>query len=171
MSAIGRAYLALLNGLALLAGLIVLAIFALMVVDVAMRDLGYHPPGFTVAFVEYGLLFFTMFAAPYLVRQKAHIIVDAFTTQLPWSVIRVTEKVVYAICVVSMLVCLAVATELLLESIASGNIDMRGVMDTPEWVMYAPLPLCFALLAIEFGRFLLGYDSLYARRDVTSERF
>ncbi|MGE3936778.1 MAG: TRAP transporter small permease [Rhodospirillaceae bacterium] len=171
MDAISKAYDRLIAGLALAAGLIVLGIFALIVVDVSMREAGYHPPGFTVAFVEYGLLFFTMFAAPWLVRHKGHIFVDAFTSQLPWQVIRVSEKVVYLICIVCMAICAAVSAQLLIEAAGSDSVDMRGIVDIPEWVMFVPLPFCFALMMIEFGRFLIGRDSLYARRDTTSERF
>jgi len=171
MESISKAYDRLIAGLALAAGLMVLGIFLLIVIDVSMREAGYHPPGFTVAFVEYGLLFFTMFAAPWLVRQKGHIIVDAFTSQLPWRVLRVSEKIVYLICIVCMLVCAGVSAQLLIEAAGSNSVDMRGIIDIPEWVMYAPLPFCFVLMTIEFGRFLIGRDSLYARRDTTSERF
>jgi len=171
MASLLKVYDRLIAGLAFTAGLIVLGIFAIVVVDVCMREAGFHPPGFTVAFVEYGLLFFTMFAAPWLVRQKGHIIVDALTSQLPWPVIRVSEKVVYLICVTCMIVCAYVSADLLVESAGSGNVDMRGVVDIPEWVMLVPLPFCFLLMTIEFGRYLVGIDSLYARRDTSSERF
>jgi hypothetical protein len=37
------------------------------------------------------------------------------------------------------------------------------VFDIPKWVVFAPMVLAFALSAVEWLRYLLGYDDLYDR--------
>jgi hypothetical protein len=32
----------------------------------------------------------------------------------------------------------------------------------PRWLLTATLPLSFGLMALEFGRFLLGFDTLHS---------
>jgi C4-dicarboxylate transporter DctQ subunit len=38
--------------------------------------------------------------------------------------------------------------------------DERSV-DIPYWMLYVLFPPCFLLIAFEFCRYLLGFDSLY----------
>ncbi len=78
-----RAYDAFIEGLAGVAGLLIAAMCGLIVWDVAARNLGLQPPASTVALTEYGLLYFTMAAAPWLVRRRGHIVVEIFYQRLP----------------------------------------------------------------------------------------
>ena len=41
--------------------------------------------------------------------------------------------------------------------------DLRTV-DMPQWVIYLPMPICFTLVAVEFTRFLLGFDDMYDKK-------
>ena len=66
MQGIIKAYNSLLQWMAVLSGVLILASFDMIVVDVSMRIVGLKPPLFTVATVEYILLWFTMLAAPWL---------------------------------------------------------------------------------------------------------
>ena len=54
--------------MAVLAGVVVFLIFAMIVIDVLMRITGFKPWTYISSTVEYGLLWFTMLAAPWLVR-------------------------------------------------------------------------------------------------------
>lgn len=148
-------------GLAIGGGLIVAAIFISIVVDVLMRISGLQPPPWTITYVEYGLLYFTMFCAPYLVRHKGHVLIEAFVSTLPMPVRRVLEKIVYFLCFGGAVVFSYESFLLLSETWASQRIDVRGV-DIPFWILYLPMPISYALVAIEFARYLRGVDTLYS---------
>lgn len=163
MSGIVKAYNYLLNGLAVCSGIVIFAAFLLIVIDVSIRILGFSPPAFTIAVVEYILLYFTMFGAPWLVRQKGHVYIDAVTQFLPAAVKRVVAKIVYFVCICSSLTFCYFSAGLLIDAIQSGTLDVRGV-DLPQWALFAPMPLSFFLVAVEFGRYLIGIDDMYGDR-------
>ena len=83
MQRIANAYLQLLNALKAAAGAIIFAVFLLIVSDVLIRTAGFKPWQASSVLVEYGLLWFTMLAAPWLARHKAHVFIDAITQLLP----------------------------------------------------------------------------------------
>ena len=94
MQSIKQAYNSVLKGMAVLSGVLIFATFLMIVVDVSMRIVGLKPPLFTVATVEYILLWFTMLAAPWLARIKGHVFIDAVTQFLPSAVKAVVAKIV-----------------------------------------------------------------------------
>ncbi|MDA0661898.1 MAG: TRAP transporter small permease subunit [Proteobacteria bacterium] len=151
-----------------LAGAIVLGMFILIVVDVTIRTLNHSPPAFTLAFIEYGLLYIAMLMAPYLLREKKHVYIDALIIRLPRRIRVIVEKIVYAGCTVTSLIFAGFSAQLLLEAIETGIFDERGV-DMPLWALYAPLPLSFAMVAVEFFRLLCGSGTLYSDRTEARE--
>jgi len=163
VSGIVKAYNCLLNGLAVCAGIVIFSAFLMIVFDVSIRIMGFSPPAFTIAVVEYILLYFTMFGAPWLVRQKGHVFIDAVTQFLPPLIKMIVAKIVYAICIVSSLIFCYFSFGLLVEAIRNGTLDVRGV-DLPQWALFAPMPLCFFLVAVEFSRYLIGIDDMYGDR-------
>ena len=175
MTQIVAAYSWLLNALRALSGAVVFCIFILIVVDVGIRltidvaiflfgeGFGIAPWAYSSALVEYGLLWFAMLAAPYLVRIKGHVFIDAITQLLPPGAQRVLAKLVYVICITATLVFSYFSLVLLIEAFGSGEIDTRGE-DMPLWTLLFPLPFCFFLVAVEFGRYLIGIDSMYGDR-------
>lgn len=158
-----RTYDRLIVALAVLAGAAIALAFVLIIVDVGLRFAGFNPPGFTIATVEYLLLYFALFAAPWLVRLKGHVYVDALITRLPQGARMPVEKVVYALCVATPLVFAWFAARLFLDAAQSGLFEERAI-DIPLWLLYAPMPLGFALVAVEFARYLCGADTLYEDR-------
>jgi len=158
-----RAYDTVIAALAVLAGAAIAVAFILIVVDVLIRAARYNPPPFTIATVEYLLLYFTLFAAPWLVRQKGHVYVDALLTRLSGTPRRAVEKFVYLLCVLAPLVFAFFATQLLVEAFRSGLFEERAI-DIPLWLLYAPMPIGFGLVAVEFARYLFGADTLYQDR-------
>lgn len=163
MKALVSGYNLLIVALAVLAGVMVSASFVLIVVDVGIRSIGLDPPAFTIPVVEYALLHFTLLAAPYLVRQKGHVYIDALLTRLPRVLRVVIEKLVYLICIASSLTFAYIATGLLLEAFETGIFDERAI-DMPQWLLYVSMPLCFVLVAVEFCRYLFGIDTMYVDR-------
>lgn len=167
MTQISAAYLWLLNALRALSGVVVFCIFLLIVVDVGIRMagpmIGVQPWIYSSGVVEYGLLWFAMLAAPWLTRVKGHVFIDALTQLVPPAPQRILAKLAYLICVCSSLVFCYFSFWLLIEAIASGETDTRGE-DMPLWTLLLPIPFCFFLVAIEFGRYLIGIDSMYGSR-------
>ena len=103
MQRIAKAYDAVINGLVMCAGGAISVAFRLIVSDVLMRLVQLSPPAFTITIVEYILLYFTMFSAPWLVRVKGDVFVDALTQLMPGKVQTVLAKFVYLASICSAL--------------------------------------------------------------------
>ncbi|MDA1323731.1 MAG: TRAP transporter small permease [Proteobacteria bacterium] len=161
MQLIAKTYGAAISALAAIAGVIVAAIFIVIVVDVLMRTAGLQPPSWTITYVEYGLLYFTMCSAPYLVRHKGHVVIESLVSVMPRGVQRFFEVVTYIACIGGTLIFTYQSILLLSETWISGRIDVRGV-DIQMWILYFPMPLCFLIIAIEFARYLVGPDTIYS---------
>jgi len=161
MDAIVKPYNFVLQALAVCSGIAIFSAFVMIVIDVSMRVLGFSPPAFTIAVVEYILLYFTMLAAPWLARIKGHVFIDAVTQFLPPTVKQITARIAYLICICAALTFCWFSSGLLLDAWDTGTVDVRGV-DMPQWALYLPMPLCFLMLAIEFLRYFVGIDDMYA---------
>ena len=168
MERLSAVHLQLLNLLKALSGAVIFAVFVLIVSDVLIRTVGLKPWLYSSVLVEYGLLWFTMLAAPWLARQKAHVFIDAITQLLSETPRLWLARFVYLVCVIACLTVSYFSLQLLIEAIANGEIDTRAV-DMPMWALLAPIPPCFLLVAIEFLRFLLGFDSMYGSRSDVKE--
>jgi C4-dicarboxylate transporter DctQ subunit len=152
----------------ILAGIVVFLIFAMIVTDVMMRITGLKPWTYISSTVEYGLLWFTMLAAPWLVRIKGHVFIDAITVLLPGSVQKILAKIVYLICIASSVTITIASFDLLVQALASGQIDPRGE-EMPLWGLLMPVPLGFGFVTIEFTRYLIGIDTMYGNGSETRE--
>ena len=146
--------------MAVLAGILIFLSFAMIVVDVTLRIVGLRPLIFTIPVVEYILLWFTMLAAPWLVRIKGHVFIDALTRILPSGIRTVIAKIVYAMCVVAAMIYCVHAMGLLQVAWQNDVVDVRSV-DMPQWALFGPMPFCFFLVAVEFARYLFGVDDMY----------
>jgi C4-dicarboxylate transporter, DctQ subunit len=158
-----RAYDRLLNVLKTLSGLVIFGVFVLIVIDVGMSMLNIPSWDMTLGLVEYGLLWFTMLAAPWLARVKGHVFIDAVTELLSPAIQRVTAKIAYSVAFAGSAAFAYYSLLLLLEAIDEEMIDERGA-DMLQWTLYFPMPFAFAMLAIEFLRYLFGFDDMYGRR-------
>jgi len=163
LAPIAAAYNQLILYLRILSGIVIFTVFVLIVMDVLVRLAGFSPWLYSSILVEYGLLWFAMLAAPYLVRIKGHVFIDAITQMLPPDIQRVVAKVSYSICIVSSLTFSYYSLSLLVTAIVDAQIDTRAV-DMPLWTLLVPIPISFVLVAIEFGRYLIGLDSMYGDR-------
>jgi TRAP-type C4-dicarboxylate transport system permease small subunit len=147
--------------LAFLAGAAIATAFVMIVVDVGIRSSGIiSPPALSSAVVEISLLYFTLLAAPYLVREKCHVYIDAVISRLRGQARWVIEKAVYCICIATSLVFSFIGSQLAINALSLGTFEERSV-DVPSWILYLPLGPVFLLVAIEFGRYLIGVDTMY----------
>ena len=149
-----------LYGMAIGSGIVIVSAVFLIVLDVFMRVAGLDPLLFILTTVEYSLLWFTMLAAPYLVRIKGHVFIDAVTQFFSPKIKKVIAKLVYLACITASVIYGYHLYILLSEAIQSGEIDMRS-FEIPMWILFVTMPFCFGMCAMEFGRFLLGFDDMY----------
>ena len=151
---LGRAYRGLLRAGAVAAALL-LGVLALLVTgDVLARNLGLGTLPWIIEVSEYSLPLATFLVAPWLLHRNEHVRLDVLLTSLPGPAARALERL-------SDLVGLAVSTVFVIygaRAIASsaqqGSMVIKAVV-FPEWWLYAPVPVCFAVLGVEFVRRLL----------------
>jgi TRAP-type C4-dicarboxylate transport system permease small subunit len=135
-------------------------IFTMIVIDVSIRTIGFTPPLFTSTVVEYALLYVAMFSAPWLVRQKGHVAIEAMVAMLPPAIREGLAKAVYFVCAFVAAYFTWLSIELFFEAIETGNLDVRGI-DMPYWLQFLPMPFGYGLVSLEFLMFLLGLRHYY----------
>ena len=155
---IGRLYDRLIDGLAGLAGAILILVLVAIIYDIAARNLGFQPLELMSALSEYSMLMVPCFSAPWLVRNGAHIVVDSFTRLLPLGPRRIVEMAACLLCIAICLVLCWYSALLTIEYARLGVLDIRSIA-LPKWVLTGALFLAFLLMPIEFA--------LYLRRLVT----
>jgi C4-dicarboxylate transporter DctQ subunit len=168
VSGLVKLYNYVLFGMAYGSGITIFIAVVLIVIDVGMRILELDPLVFILTTVEYILLYFTMLAAPWLVRIKGHVFIDAVTQFMPPAVKRVIAKLVYLACITASSIYCYQLIILLTEAIQSGELDMRSY-EIPIWILFVPMPLCFFMCSIEFIRYLIGIDDMYSTAIVDRE--
>ena len=161
MRVVAALYSRLLELLAVVAGVILAAMAFAIVIDVVMRNLGLQPPAHTLTLTEYGLLYLTMLGAPWLVREKGHVYIELVTAALGPRARFWLTRVVYALCVLTCAVIFWVSLEVTLDQFQRHVTDVRS-FDMPRWLLTASIPLSFGLMIIEFGRFLIGLDTMHS---------
>lgn len=157
----GKPYTALVNSMALLAGLMLVWLMVSVITSVVMRNLGLQPFAWLFTSAEYGLLYMTMLGAPWLVREKGHVHIELVTAALPARPRRILSRAVAAACV---LVCAILAwkgAELVMTNIERGDFDTRAYY-FPRWMLTIAFPLCFGLMAAEFSRFVFGSELMHS---------
>lgn len=135
-------------------------IFTMIVIDVSIRTVGLRPPLFTSTVVEYALLYVAMFSAPWLVREKGHVAIEAVVSHLPPSIREPLAKAVYLVCAVLGFYFAYLSVELFIEAIQTGNLDVRGI-DMPYWLQFLPMPFGYGLVGLEFLMYLAGLRHYY----------
>ena len=163
MQGITRAYNFAIQLMRVLAGIQIFTVFVLICADVLMRLVGLQPWIYSTIIVEYSLLWFAMLGAPYLVRTKGHVFIDALMIMLPpaWRI--VSAKLSYLICTVSSVIFIYYPGDLLVDAFVNELIDFRAE-EIPMWLLYFPIPVGFVFVATEFIRYLIGPDSMYGER-------
>lgn len=167
MSGLIRGYDRLLAALAMFAGVAIAGMFALIVIDVTARELVGSSFNFTIGLVEYGLLYLTMLAAPYLLRQRDHIRITSVVSRLPPRFRAILERVIALVCALATALIAYVSVELLIEKVEGGSVDIRGI-DFPGWLLIVPLPLGYTLVAVEFLRIAFGRETNLEKTSGTS---
>ena len=149
MTRLSSAYGRFLDALAVLAALIVLAMVILVTTDILLRNLTRTGFAWAHEVTEYTLYLITLLAAPWLLRRGQHVRIDLVLAIMPprvaWFMEALSDILGFAVC----LVFVRYGAVMTYESWRLGSITIKNLV-FPEWWLLAPLPVFFALIAIEF---------------------
>jgi TRAP-type C4-dicarboxylate transport system permease small subunit len=144
---------ALIEGLAFVASIALLAMVAIICADVLTRNVAIPglPRGVAWSNEVSELLLYaiTLLAAPWLLREGRHIRVDIVLRALPKPAAYACEWFADVLGLVSCVWLVVYGASAALKSWQSDAQSIKTLV-MPEWWFLAPLPVCFALLAIEF---------------------
>lgn len=160
MRILAKAYLALLHGMAVLAGAMMVATMAAIVIDVALRTAGTQSSAHIFSFTEYGLLLIPLLGAPWLVREKGHVYVEIFLIMLGPGARKAAMQLIALVCVAVCLVLAWFGGEITVQNYLLADKDVRS-FDMPRWILMAFMPLSFGMMAIEFLRFFVRGENLF----------
>ena len=156
---IARAYAGALHAGAVAAALL-LGVLALVVTgDVVARNLGLGTLPWIIELSEYSLPLATFLVAPWLLHRGEHVRLDLLLTALPPPAGRALERLADVLGLSICLVFVVYGAKAIASSAQQGSLVIKAVV-FPEWWLYAPVPACFALLAIEFLRRLCTRPAL-----------
>lgn len=146
-----RAWPRLMSACGALAALALGAMALLVTADVVMRNVGLAALPWVLDVSEYSLPFATFLAAPWILHRNEHVRLDVLLTSLPPAPARALEAVSNAVGLAISLVLLWYGFAALADSYRQDALVIKS-FTFPEWWLFVPVPLCFALLAIGFVR-------------------
>ena len=158
LTPIVRAYDAVLYGMAWAAGFLMAAMMVVIFVDVVLRNLGYQSSAHFFTFTEYALLAVPCLGAPWLVREKGHIYVEILLMALSPRWRAIFTWCIGVLCIVVCAVLAWYGGAVTLNDFLQNEKDVRS-LDMPRWMVVGFIPLSFAMMAIEFLRFLVRREN------------
>lgn len=147
-------YAGVMRGCGFLAALLVAMITLLVCYDVLARNIIGKGLGWIVEITEYALPTLIAVSAPWLMYRNEHIRLDLLNMVLSPARLAQVERLTAAVGVVASGLFAWYAMALLLDSKNSGSLVFKALI-FPEWWVYIPAPIGFALLSIECLRRLL----------------
>ena len=154
-AAIGAAYGIFLAGLAAAGALCLVFVEVAVVYEVTTRAMGLGATAWINPMTEYALLYSVTLATPWLVRKKAHVLVESLVERFGHRGKRLVEWFVCLFCIAICCVLFYYFLAAGYESLRWGENDIRAIT-IPRWVLFAPFPPMFFFSALEFSRFLWG---------------
>lgn len=152
---IGRLYARALDACAVVAALLLGVVALLVTGDVVARNVGLGTLPWILEVSEYVLPLATFLIAPWLLRRGEHVRLDLLITGLPPAAGRVLQRVADGLGLAICMVFVVYGAKAVAGSAQQGSMVLKSVV-FPEWWLYAPVPPCFALLAVEFVRRMLA---------------
>ena len=149
MLTLSRCYGHVLNGMLGMASGLLLAMTLMIGADVLLRNVGLGgvPPSNELS--EDFLYLITLLAAPGLLRQGQHIRIDIVLRALPFRLGWLLEWLGDALGLACCLFFVWYGARVALASFANGALSIKTLV-MPEWWLMAPMPIAFALVAVEF---------------------
>jgi TRAP-type C4-dicarboxylate transport system permease small subunit len=162
MERLSKLYGRLLAGLALAACVLLFLMMLMICADVLLRNVvlipGMRGLAWSNEISESMLYLITMLTAPWILRRGQHIRVDIVLVAIPRTAAWYCEWVADALALACSVVMMAYGWSAAVASYNAGSMAIKTLI-TPEWWTLAPLPIAFALLAIEV---LFRMQRLYA---------
>jgi TRAP-type C4-dicarboxylate transport system permease small subunit len=149
LTPLSRAFGRLLDALAVLAALILLAMVMLITGDILLRNLTRGGFAWANEVSEYALYLMTLLTAPWLLRRAQHVRLDLVLTVVPPRIAWLMEVAGDVLGLAVSLALVRYGFIMTHESQRLGSITIKNLV-FPEWWLLAPLPVTFALIAIEF---------------------
>lgn len=139
----------LLDGMLATACVLLLGMTFLTGLDVLLRNVGLGgvPPSNEMS--EYGLYLTTILAAPGLLRRGQHIRVDIILQVLPPRLAWFFEWIGDIVGILCCAYFVWYGVRVTYASYAAGSVSIKTLV-LPEWWIFAPMPVCFLMVAIEF---------------------
>ena len=154
-----RVYRGLLHAGAVAAALLLGVLALLVTADVVARNLGWGTLPWILEVSEYCLPLATFLVAPWLLSRSEHVRVDVLLTMLPRRVARALDLAAdaagLAVCAVFVVYGIRAVT----SSAQQGSLVIKSIV-FPEWWLFAPVPVSFVFLAVEFLRRLVTREPL-----------
>src|SRR6267154_2533738 len=122
---------------------------ALIALDVALRNLAGTGFPWLIDAIEYGLFAGTFLAAPWVLREGAHVRVDIVVTTLPPRGAALLETLADLVGLAVCLVLLWYGVKVTLTAQSLGSMVLKSII-FPEWWALVVVPVSSLLLAVEF---------------------
>jgi TRAP-type C4-dicarboxylate transport system permease small subunit len=149
MIRLSAAFGKLLDALAVVAALLLLAMVVLVATDIVLRNVTRTGFPWANEVSEYALYAITLLTAPWLLRQGRHVRLDLALAAVPVRVAFLMEALADILGFAVSLAMMRYGIRVAVESAVLDSITIKNLV-FPEWWLLAPLPLCFALVAAEF---------------------
>lgn len=152
-------YNRLLSTLGFLAGVLFGAAAVLITFDVIVRNLFRWNIPWLPDFVEYSLFFCAFGAAPWVLRQGAHVRIDILLTTLPPGAARTLARLVDLAGAALSLLFAYYGLLAVIDAWQIGSVQLK-TFAIPEWYLLSLIPFSMLLMAVEFLlRFSSGADA------------
>ena len=135
--------------LATLAAVTLLAMVTLVTADIILRNTLGIGFAWSNEVTEYALYLITLLTAPWLLRGGQHVRIDVMLVIVPPRVAWVCEAAADVIGLAASLALVWYGAVMTVQSARLGSLTIKNLV-FPEWWLLWPLPVCFALLALEF---------------------
>jgi TRAP-type transport system small permease protein len=132
-----------------IAALTLLAMVVLVTADIVLRNTLRTGFAWANEITEYALYIITLLTAPWLLRRGQHVRIDMALVLVPPRVAWVLEAAADILGFAASLALVWYGAVMTVQSARLGSFTIKNLV-FPEWWLLWPLPLCFALLAIEF---------------------
>lgn len=164
MRIIFKIYTALLAGLGLAAGIAIAGLAVSITGDVVGRNLGLGNFPWLLEVSEYVLFGVTFLAAPWVLRESAHVRVDVLVSNLPEHLKRPLNLSADILGFLISAILTWYALRVMKESLERGDLLFKELV-VPEWPFFALAAFAGGLLIIEFTLRLIGSDMNQTMKD------
>lgn len=143
------------DGMAILAGVVLLFINAAVCYGIAMRYFFSDPPIWVIQTTEYALLWIVFLATTWLLREKGHVNVDIVYSHLGEGARRGLDVVMYSVAGAACAVVFVMSVLYVLDCYVNCVTDVRA-LTVPKWTVFLVIPVGSFFLTVQLFRMAWG---------------